>query len=618
MSPILDFKSPYKSWSARRILLRYPVCLSLCMLLATFPICSCENVTNATLFQDSVAEKDESPRANLRGAASNPSTTVTTPLEKKFHIYQPFRIWNTNQYEGFVRDYSSSGSGGDDLVSTDDVGLMVVGGTTVSSISTFPYMTYIYFNYNGQGTRCGGALIAPDLVMTAGHCLPLTTDSSGNKVPVSSNPLASTSRAMLGSTYRYDKYASGVQNFALLEYFHPGFQQVGQAPPINDIAIIRLDGCSTFKPVTLNANTNTDNQGGAEVTVIGWGEEYFSGGGNGGKYLKETNQYIDSTCSYWGSEKTNNMICASQSGTGPCFGDSGGPLVIKGSASDGSGDIQIGIVSAGAKCADVSSTPDIYTRVSSYSSWINSIKQRSQCPSSNSVYTSAMYNAGSSTSLYGAGSGSSSGSAAASGSASSGASASSGSGSSGSGAATSYGGTAASGSVSSGAASTSSAPTSLQYLVNGGTLSEGCMFSIQASNNVIISSLGLHLYQAITYGGFNIFTRSGLPNGYESSSDGWNLIGSASNVQSNGPGIFSTLSSGIISPISITAGELVSLYIESTTSGQNMVSQSGSSVGVSYASNSDMSLLQYSANQASFAYAWMPYKCNVQVNYQTS
>ena len=71
-----------------------------------------------------------------------------------------------------------------------------------------------------------------------------------------------------------------------------------EALPINDIAIIKLDGCSTFKPVTLNTDTSLDSTNGNQVQIIGWGEEYFAGGGNGGQYLKETSQYIDYSCYY--------------------------------------------------------------------------------------------------------------------------------------------------------------------------------------------------------------------------------------------------------------------------------------------------------------------------------
>jgi trypsin len=589
MSPVLDFKAPYKS----SLTIHRTVSLCLCALLVTIPRCLSENVTNSTLFQKSGTYESITSTANLRGATTVTSVehrTGTTTYQKQNWVYTPFNIWDTDQYKGFIRDYSSSSGNQpatDDLVTTD-VQTMVVGGTTVSSITDYPYMTYIYFNINGAGTRCGGSLITPDLILTAAHCLPQTTDSSGNKVVDDSNPLGSTSRAMLGATYRYDKYGAGVENFGLVQYYHAGFYQVGSTPPTNDIAIIKLDGCSTFQPVSLNSDTSKDDVAGTQVQIIGWGEEYYSGGGNGGKYLKYTNQYIDTSCSYWGSEKTDNMICAAQSGTGPCFGDSGGPLVLRGSSSNGSGDVQIGVVSSGSKCADVSETPDIYTRISMYYSWIESVKQNSECPSPNYSYTSATYSSSSSSaSTYSAGEGSGSGSS-------------------------------STGRANSQSTSTSPGSKSLEYLVSGGVVTQGGMFSVQALTNVIITSLSLQLQSSGTYDSIIIYTRSGSPDGYELSSSGWTKVGSTSNVQSEGPGLLSQLPSGSFSPISVAAGQILSFYVYSETANQNMVSQSGSSIGVSYASNTEMSILQHSANTDAFKYVWKPYKWNGSVIYTTS
>lgn len=562
------------------------------MLLAYFPCCLSGNVTNSTLFHQEVTDGDKDTTSYLRGATTSSSVQVQTGMtyQKQHWIYRPFQIWDSNQYKGFVRDYTSSGSStpsSDDLVMTD-VQTSVVGGSTVTSITQYPYMTYIYFNINGEGTRCGGSLIKPDLILTAAHCLPQTTDSSGNKIVDNSNPLDSKSRAMLGATYRYDKYGEGVENFGLLAYYNAGFYQEGSTPPMHDIAIIKLDGCSTFNPVTLNTDTTRDDVTGTEVQIIGWGEEYYSGGGNGGKYLKYTNQYIDSSCSYWGTEKTDNMICAEEPNTGPCFGDSGGPLVLRGSASDGSGDVQIGVVSAGSKCADVSSTPDIYTRISKYSDWINSIMQNSNCPSPNYSYTSAMY-ASASASTY---------------------SASAGGGS--------YGGGSSSTGRMNAASTSSPGSKSLEYIVSGGVVTQGGMFSVQALTNVIITSLSLQLQNSGTYDSIIIYTRSGSPDGYDLSSDGWTMIGSASNVNSEGPGLLSELPSGTFSPISLASGETLSFYVYSATTNQNLISQAGSATGVSYASNTDMSILQYSANTDAFKYSWKPYKWNGSVIYTTS
>ncbi len=61
------------------------------------------------------------------------------------------------------------------------------------------------------------------------------------------------------------------------------------------------------------------------------------------------------------------MICANDSGEDSCQGDSGGPLVMKGS--DGSADVQVGVVSWGVGCAH-KDFPGVYALVLSAYDWI--------------------------------------------------------------------------------------------------------------------------------------------------------------------------------------------------------------------------------------------------------
>ena len=52
----------------------------------------------------------------------------------------------------------------------------------------------------------------------------------------------------------------------------------------------------------------------------------------------------------YGDEITPDMLCGTEVNKGVCYGDSGGPLVILGSNYEE--DVQVGIVSWGAECAD--------------------------------------------------------------------------------------------------------------------------------------------------------------------------------------------------------------------------------------------------------------------------
>uniref|UniRef100_A0A3P9NDM9 trypsin n=1 Tax=Poecilia reticulata TaxID=8081 RepID=A0A3P9NDM9_POERE len=79
--------------------------------------------------------------------------------------------------------------------------------------------------------------------------------------------------------------------------------------------------------------------------------------------------------SYGDSAITDNMMCAGllEGGKDSCQGDSGGPMVSK----QGNLWIQSGIVSFGEGCAKPN-FPGVYTRVSQYESWINSVINTNQ------------------------------------------------------------------------------------------------------------------------------------------------------------------------------------------------------------------------------------------------
>ena len=85
--------------------------------------------------------------------------------------------------------------------------------------------------------------------------------------------------------------------------------------------------------------------------------------------------------SYESSAITSNMICAGGrvfdgglSGAGDaCGGDSGGPLIIPKSDTDDTA-MLVGIVSFGKACGLIDA-PGVYTRVTEYMSWIQSVRK---------------------------------------------------------------------------------------------------------------------------------------------------------------------------------------------------------------------------------------------------
>ncbi|KAL1023024.1 hypothetical protein UPYG_G00035510 [Umbra pygmaea] len=194
---------------------------------------------------------------------------------------------------------------------------------------------------------CGGVLVREDFVLTAAHCT--------GRV-----------RVVLGA-HNLSEEENSQQIFDVVRYIpHPLYADTLE----NDIMLLKLNGRATLSPaVQLIPLMNSSIAGGTVCSTAGWGDIYdnYTLPDN----LQEVNATIVSNrkcSSRWREVKiTQRMVCATGPGAfqGFCSGDSGGPLVCNG--------MSAGIVSfSGQKCANPS-TPDVYTRVSSYYQWIQKV-----------------------------------------------------------------------------------------------------------------------------------------------------------------------------------------------------------------------------------------------------
>ncbi|XP_076619641.1 chymotrypsin-2-like [Colletes latitarsis] len=217
-------------------------------------------------------------------------------------------------------------------------GTQIVGGKD-APVGGFPYQVSLRQNNNHF---CGGSILNSRYILTAAHCV---VGQSPNKVTVH----AGTNRlSEAGTVYKAQKILS-----------HSGFNSMLL---INDVAVILVDRAISFnekvKPIQL---ASKDVPEGSSCILSGWGR--LQAGGN----LPNNLQYIDlrveaqTKCkqNHWNLRESH--ICTfTKYGEGACNGDSGSPLVANG--------VQIGIVSFGRPCGIGS--PDVYTRVTSFLSWI--------------------------------------------------------------------------------------------------------------------------------------------------------------------------------------------------------------------------------------------------------
>jgi trypsin len=171
------------------------------------------------------------------------------------------------------------------------------------------------------------------LVLTAAHC----KFAAPEMMKVAINPY-------FGPGTRA---ATGSETFNVVEIrIHPKFGD--RAPFANDVMILKLDGTSKFRPITLNRN-RTFPVNATRLTVLGWGTQE-RGQDKPPPYLLQdsaisvTNSYCQQK--YKTLPVTGEMLCVRDDGS--CQGDSGGPLIMKGINSRQ--DVQVGVVSWGIGC----------------------------------------------------------------------------------------------------------------------------------------------------------------------------------------------------------------------------------------------------------------------------
>jgi secreted trypsin-like serine protease len=161
----------------------------------------------------------------------------------------------------------------------------------------------------------------------------------------------------------------------LRAHIHPRYDKPQDGYLANDVAIWelgepRLFGSSAqIQPIVM-ADTALPSDY-HMATVIGWGEtrrrDYSD-------HLKQVNlpvwQWNDCVKEHGSGDIHRGMLCAGgRSHKDACHGDSGGPLIVR--SADGR-PILIGLVSWGLLCG-VKGLPGVYTNVSYYLPWIQSI-----------------------------------------------------------------------------------------------------------------------------------------------------------------------------------------------------------------------------------------------------
>ncbi|KAL8616871.1 hypothetical protein ACOMHN_041790 [Nucella lapillus] len=242
--------------------------------------------------------------------------------------------------------------------------LRVVGGTEVKP-GTWPWLVSLH---GGSAHKffCGGSVVHPQWVLTAGHCV-----GGGTRETSYWTLIAGHTRRQAYSSHRQFRKPRRL-------IVHPGYNHTTVD---NDIALIQLDKpfilSDYLRPVCL-PRPNQDIDVGTRCIVAGWGKTHTMAP-TYQQAVREVNldvvQWPVCQRAVSGApiqvpyRLTHNMFCAGGSaGYDACQGDSGGPFMCRMPNTTDQW-YQAGIVSWGLECAKPNA-PGIYTKLPLFVDWI--------------------------------------------------------------------------------------------------------------------------------------------------------------------------------------------------------------------------------------------------------
>ena len=251
---------------------------------------------------------------------------------------------------------------------------------------------------------CTGSLIAPDVVLTAGHCVVDDATPFNEEKPVTDLRRV---RVLIGATDALNR-PKGSRMVKVRDFANAGYNNNYHFPMDNDVGLLFLSQClSPHRWALATVPTPERSLDGAcqNAYVVGWGKHksvpdllYKTDGKlrsyvdriqpyavcresyvdlHNGKVYKGLKQSIPLKELHNTISPDRHLCYGGNTPSSSCFGDSGGPITI--TDPESGKPVIIGVTSFG-PTRTCGSTPSYAARVSTYASWIHTmIQDKSAC-----------------------------------------------------------------------------------------------------------------------------------------------------------------------------------------------------------------------------------------------
>lgn len=233
-----------------------------------------------------------------------------------------------------------------------------------ASIADFPSLAFIESRQSPQvGSSCTGSVIAPRVILTAGHCI--LDSESGRITPAKSYGVA-TGVADLRQIQEENVF--GVSRALVYPKYDPGTGH-------GDAGLLILSKPTTAPPIAMATGADAAlYKGGDSVRIAGWGRT-APNASDIPPVLQTTTAVVQTptfcgnhVLSFYSFYSPGQQLCTTtppRHVSSGCFGDSGGPLIAQ--RADGT-PVEIGIVSMGsARCK--TTLPNIFARADRIAGW---------------------------------------------------------------------------------------------------------------------------------------------------------------------------------------------------------------------------------------------------------